>query len=386
MKYLLLETFTDFKCIGSACPFTCCAGWNIIIDEDSEEYYESVEGEFGERLRNNITRNEKNEHKFMLCENGRCPFLNDENLCDIYINLGEEHLCFTCTAYPRYTFTAGDIIFSGVSISCPEVTRFFLTHKEPLKIDFADDKKSVPNEAAINWKDFNMAIRAFTKCIDIAQNRSLLVRERFMVLAIFMSQLQSYVDQNKDPSGVIEVFSNPEVYCSLAKEAGSGNRNLVEKLEFCIEYLSFLGKLRDLDICSPILYELVKDYKDGGEFSTDAGKITHVCEMLDDSDNQIYQEQLMVYGLFRYFMNGYKKNNYLERFIFACGVSYLFNMAIIMLYYLKYDRMPDFEWLLMSIAHISRIEEHGQVAGNAFLEGLKEKGMFELEFLLRLGS
>ncbi|MBP3199106.1 MAG: flagellin lysine-N-methylase, partial [Butyrivibrio sp.] len=109
MKYLELETFTDFKCVGSECPFTCCAGgWRIIIDKETDKYYKSVTGDFGDRLNSSI-KEEKGDSCFVLTEEGRCSFLNKDNLCDIYMNLGEEHLCYTCTVYPRYFFVVGDI-------------------------------------------------------------------------------------------------------------------------------------------------------------------------------------------------------------------------------------------------------------------------------------
>ncbi len=60
MKYLTLETFKDFVCIGSECPFTCCMDWKIVIDEETDHYYQSVEGDMGERLRNCIHRENGN--------------------------------------------------------------------------------------------------------------------------------------------------------------------------------------------------------------------------------------------------------------------------------------------------------------------------------------
>ncbi len=40
--------------------------------------------------------------KFYMNEDGRCAFLNENNLCDIYIQLGEEALCDICTEHPRF--------------------------------------------------------------------------------------------------------------------------------------------------------------------------------------------------------------------------------------------------------------------------------------------
>ena len=37
-----------------SCEDNCCIGWEIDVDEDSLAYYETVPGDFGERLRASI--------------------------------------------------------------------------------------------------------------------------------------------------------------------------------------------------------------------------------------------------------------------------------------------------------------------------------------------
>ena len=39
MKYHKPSFFDQFKCIGSACTDTCCAGWEIEVDETTAEGY-----------------------------------------------------------------------------------------------------------------------------------------------------------------------------------------------------------------------------------------------------------------------------------------------------------------------------------------------------------
>ncbi|RGF93387.1 hypothetical protein DXA10_10505 [Firmicutes bacterium AM55-24TS] len=72
--------FNEFACIGGACEDNCCIGWEVDIDDESLEVYKSVGGEFGDKLR----RCMNDENSFTL-KNNRCPFLNDKNLCDIFI-------------------------------------------------------------------------------------------------------------------------------------------------------------------------------------------------------------------------------------------------------------------------------------------------------------
>ena len=42
--------------------------------------------------------------------------MNEDSLCDIYINLGADHLCDTCKVYPRQNWVYGDLTFVGKAI------------------------------------------------------------------------------------------------------------------------------------------------------------------------------------------------------------------------------------------------------------------------------
>ena len=100
--------YKTFQCIADKCEHSCCIGWEIDIDEDSYDYYMGIEGAFGERLKEQ-TVTEDEEHSFVLRKNGWCPFLDQNKLCDIYSELGEEALCEVCTEYPRFVVEYGDV-------------------------------------------------------------------------------------------------------------------------------------------------------------------------------------------------------------------------------------------------------------------------------------
>lgn len=46
--------YKEFSCIAGACPDTCCAGWQIMIDEKSLQKYRRFKGPFRNRLHNDI--------------------------------------------------------------------------------------------------------------------------------------------------------------------------------------------------------------------------------------------------------------------------------------------------------------------------------------------
>ena len=129
MRYLKPHYYDKFVCTAADCPDTCCAGWQIMIDEDSLDRYGKEPGEFGKRLRNSIDWEEECFYQ----NNSRCAFLNDKNLCDLYKELGPDALCDTCRMYPRHTEEYEGLRELSLSLSCPEAARIMLSCKDPVR-------------------------------------------------------------------------------------------------------------------------------------------------------------------------------------------------------------------------------------------------------------
>lgn len=118
--------YEQFGCIADRCPDTCCAGWEIDLDEEAWYRYLVVTGPLGDKLRSHM-KEEDGWKYFPLNEKGRCPFLLDSNLCELYQQLGEEALCTTCREHPRYFIDCGSYEQRDLSLGCPEVARIFFT-------------------------------------------------------------------------------------------------------------------------------------------------------------------------------------------------------------------------------------------------------------------
>ena len=125
MQYTYPDYYKEFTCIAGKCPDTCCAGWQIVIDDATLTQYSEISNEhpFKERLNQSI---DWDEEVFKQDKCGRCAFLNDENLCDLYTALGEENLCHTCSTYPRHIEEFEDLREVTLSLSCPEVARILM--------------------------------------------------------------------------------------------------------------------------------------------------------------------------------------------------------------------------------------------------------------------
>ena len=133
MKQIAPDYYDRFKCIAGACKHNCCIGWEIDVDEYTMEYYSSVKGEFGDRLKNNISLEDDAPH-FCMAENERCPFLNEKNLCDIILTLGEDALCDICADHPRFRNYFSDREEIGLGLCCESAGQLILNNTEKVQL------------------------------------------------------------------------------------------------------------------------------------------------------------------------------------------------------------------------------------------------------------
>lgn len=126
--------YKKFKCISSRCKHNCCIGWEIDIDSDTFEKYQSTNGEFWERLRNGINISDEVPSFKLTEEKERCVFLREDNLCEIICNLGENSLCQICTDHPRFRSFYENITEIGLGLCCEEAARIILSEDEPFEL------------------------------------------------------------------------------------------------------------------------------------------------------------------------------------------------------------------------------------------------------------
>ena len=163
MEFTFPKYYKEFSCIAGSCPDTCCAGWQIVIDNKTLKKYQHFKGPFHNRLHNDI---DWKEHVFRQY-NRRCAFLNEENLCDIYTEAGPKMLCDTCRNYPRHIEEFEGLREISLSLSCPEAARILLSQKEKVhsRMNTSDTSKDlfknmwktiVPEMEVLRpgWKEF----------------------------------------------------------------------------------------------------------------------------------------------------------------------------------------------------------------------------------------
>ena len=200
--------YKTFQCIADKCEHSCCIGWEIDIDEDSYDYYMGIEGAFGERLKEQ-TVTEDGEHSFVLRKNGWCPFLDQNKLCDIYSELGEEALCEVCTEYPRFVVEYGDVREKSLSVSCEEVGRIIFSDEGKMSYEdielpdlgiedeFYEDEEEEPFEE--DMEEFCSHLEEYrTQAVAILQNREKSIDDRIREYLKFCEKLQNVVENPEE--------------------------------------------------------------------------------------------------------------------------------------------------------------------------------------------
>lgn len=146
MTEIFLSCFASFRCIAGACPDTCCAGWEVDLDEDTLRRYRQLPGAAGDEIRSAICQ--EDDYTFFRLKNGQCPFLNKEKLCRLILALGEDSLSVTCREHPRFWEEYGNTRETCLSISCPESARLLL--EEPLELCVQETDESAPEDPELD--------------------------------------------------------------------------------------------------------------------------------------------------------------------------------------------------------------------------------------------
>lgn len=205
--------YKDFKCIAGDCPDSCCQGWEVDADAQSLEYYKTLTGDIRKKIDSVLDKDEFGNTIFRLAHKKRCPFLNQENLCDMHIAIGAEHTPYTCRMFPRFINDFGGTREMGVSFSCPVASDMMWELTEPMH--FVDELNDLPPELnEIDAQTYFYLTKARKKAFDIVQDRSLPVNQRLIKLLDFGVEIQQDLEEYQEgdnPIAFFDVFRNPEL-------------------------------------------------------------------------------------------------------------------------------------------------------------------------------
>ncbi|MGN0375199.1 MAG: flagellin lysine-N-methylase, partial [Butyrivibrio sp.] len=291
MKITVPDYYDKFKCIAGDCDDTCCAGWQVDVDDASYAYYRTVTGPFGERLRSvMIDGTNGQEGQFRIREDGRCPFLNDCGLCDLYAELGEEALCVTCDQYPRYTCDFGNFRETGIALSCKTAAELILADNRTPGFTHSENDESFSQLNNIDGLLYINLKKAREKAFEIIWDRKFSVWERMVQLLEYSNGLQKLI---KKPDKIPEYITGFEPKNTIKIRKPEPEKE--------IQYYRAVWKcyMKQIIIKKewPKLARTVDKYLYTGEYLKnieDFGKYY--------ADREYEFENLITYFIFRYFM------------------------------------------------------------------------------------
>ncbi len=209
MRIIKPSFYKDFKCIAGACPDSCCQGWEVDADDASLAYYASLDPslEIKKKIDSVLSKDEFGNSIFTLAAKKRCPFLNEENLCDMHIAIGGEHTPLTCRNFPRFFNNFGGTEEIGVSFSCP-VAADTMYNLE--KWEFEEELNSdLPSLNDIDAQTYISLKNKRSKIYSILQNREKHIKDRLLEMLDLCSDI---IDEKiMDTIDFMSAFKNPEL-------------------------------------------------------------------------------------------------------------------------------------------------------------------------------
>lgn len=298
------EYYDEFSCIASRCKDSCCAGWEIDIDDESYEYYRSVEGAFGDRLRESMFVAEDGGYRFKLKGPKRCAMLNDNNLCDLYTALGEEALCEVCTEYPRFSLVYGQVEQKALSLSCEEVGRILFGRTEPEQLidielpgDCEDDEEDPQYVAFMEWVQ--------KEAVAILQNRELSITERTREFLAWCDRVQTIINysQAKDDLSILEAWKNQDADREI-REWEQKNIEGKEKPARNLSYEDFCDRFEIFLDMEELDEEWINTKAEFEQIYHEDTYERLLLVYLNSKDySELGYEHLLVYFVYRYLMN-----------------------------------------------------------------------------------
>lgn len=306
--------YNEFSCIADKCEATCCAGWQIVVDEESLKKYKKITGDFKQRIREGV---DFKEGVFYQKPGKRCAFLNEQNLCDMYTALGEESFCETCRRYPRHIEEFENIREFTLSVSCPEAARILLKQKEPVCL--FEMETEAPEDEFDDYDPlvYEKLLEARGEMIKLLQNRTIPVEERAAAIWDFIQIFQEKMDEGT-------LFAEENIYENLIPRNPETSYEEAAALFALLHNLEFLA-----DDWEETLLETERILYDAGEEAyKELSYRFKIWQSRQMPDWDIMLEQLLVYFVTTYFC-GAVYDEYVASKIkmSVCSVFYIGEMA-----------------------------------------------------------
>lgn len=382
MKIRVPEYFKDFKCIASECEDTCCAGWGIVIDDETYQKYQKVEGAFGDRLRTEIVH-DGGENIFVLKGND-CPFLDENKLCDIYKNVGEDGLCYTCKQYPRYTEEFGSLREVGISLSCPEAARIILRDSKKATFELSENDEEVNRYNDINAMLYIELMQCRKIIFDILQNRNIDLNIRASIILAFTKEIQDKIDESEISKikSVREKYSSESSVKVFISSLDNYKDKEAVKYNNMHECFNVFKNLKHITPNDPLGLDDAIRYFWQNEEDKEIYLFKHKSFNKYYEESMYKFEHILVYFIFRYFMKAVFDYDISAK-VKTAIVSYLMIKELCIVRFTEEGELTDAD--IVDIAHMySKDIEHLEENIESLAEIFETNEVFNVEEIIKV--
>ena len=379
MKYLVTDLYSDFSCIGGTCSNTCCQNWSIVIDEETMEKYRQLDEPVRSMILNKIVETECG-YEIVKEENGRCPFLTEKNLCQLYLQVSPDILSETCKTFPRKAAAYGNTIMATVSLACPEVVRMVLERKEPIQFVFAEqgeERVSMGTEGAY----YNALLQGLVVTTQLLQNRQFSMWQRLQLVVTLSMELQtafsasdfekiySISEQYKDVHYCKEVLQQQ----NISEVVPDGCLNLI------ISIFNLLENGQGLERKSQELLKNIHVFS-----QEDEQKYRMWSEDFAKQEQDVEWEHLAVQLTFEYYMDVLKGNSITVNVVKM--LIFLIIARVLEVIEFQKNKRLILEQKRDLIAQVSRMLEHSkalELVATYIVDGNSTEQLFQLLYCLK---
>lgn len=198
-KEIKTDYYDTFTCIADKCSFTCCQEWKIAVDDNTYIKWNFL----------NLTKQNNNcldqylkqkdgTRVIALNELKQCPFLNEQKLCNLVLNYGDEVLPETCAIFPRQIHEFADRKEYSLVSCCPEV------------VDLLNQQDKICFTKNMFDMDEDILLQIRTMMITIMQNQHFSISKSVMMifyilLDIHQKKIIKEIDDYKDEAVLKEL-------------------------------------------------------------------------------------------------------------------------------------------------------------------------------------
>ena len=309
-----------FHCIGSACEDSCCIGWRVNLDKKTYKTYKKLrDKELKPMIQKMVKRkhNQKTDAAYghiKMEPNGRCPFLNEENLCKIYMQAGEQYLSDTCTFYPRHTHKVDGGLERSATMSCPEAARLGLLNPDGIVFEQSQEDQTrmkihhlFDTEGHLYLEKpqrYFWDIRMFS--LSLLQDRNYSLAERLIILGIVYKRTEGLCQKGlaKDIPAMLEKMKRLIEPGSLKDEVAKVPANTQIQMRLAKE---LTDKKVLQGITSPRYLECLREALLGIDYKEEEEQLANILQKYQNNYNEYLAPYLKEkeYILENYLVNEY---------------------------------------------------------------------------------